>query len=293
MKFQTFSIVTGTAACQAKCPFCISKVTPLAGTGMKEPAINWRNFDKACRLAELAGATTAMLTGKGEPTLFPKMVSAYLKKLQEFNFPIIEMQSNGIAAGRGKLDDKLPEWYQMGLDIYAISVVHFLKERNAEIYTPDSGYIDLPATIRKLTDVGFRVRLATVLVRDYLDSPELVDQMIQFAKENGVMQLTLRPVNKPAKPLNGSPQDMAVYQWTDQHHISKDQATAIAQHLEKVGKPLQYLPHGGTVYDINGSNVCLTNSLTLLPDKEEMRQLIFFPEGRVSYDWQYEGARIL
>ena len=68
MKFQTFSIVTGTMACDAKCPYCISGLTNQQGLTMKKPAINWRNFDIACRLAEKAGVTTAMLTGKGETT---------------------------------------------------------------------------------------------------------------------------------------------------------------------------------------------------------------------------------
>ena len=66
MHFQTFSIVVGTRACNASCPFCISKQTGLFGTPIK---VNWRNFHIACNLAQKANTTTVLLTGKGEPTL--------------------------------------------------------------------------------------------------------------------------------------------------------------------------------------------------------------------------------
>jgi hypothetical protein len=51
--------------------------------------------------------------------------------------------------------------------------------------------------------------------------------------------------------------------------------------------------HGAVAYDVNRQNVCWANSLTCDPNKEEQRQLIFFPSGQLFYDWQYTGARIL
>jgi hypothetical protein len=71
-------------------------MTPPVGVMLDEPEVNWRNFRVACRLAERCGVTTAMLTGKGEPTLFPEQITKYLQALSEFPFPIIELQSNGI-----------------------------------------------------------------------------------------------------------------------------------------------------------------------------------------------------
>ena len=78
MKIQTFSILAGSEACNARCPFCISKMTPPSGVELKEPKVNWRNFRKACLLAKQSGVTTAMFTGKGEPTLFPKQITKFL-----------------------------------------------------------------------------------------------------------------------------------------------------------------------------------------------------------------------
>ena len=93
MHFQTFSIVVGTRACNAHCPFCISKQTGLFGT---PPTVNWRNFHIDCNLAQKANTTTVLLTGKGEPTLYPDHITDTLNGLRDYKFPLIEMQTNGI-----------------------------------------------------------------------------------------------------------------------------------------------------------------------------------------------------
>ena len=62
MKISTFTIVAGSAACNAKCPYCVSKMTGKE-LGMKEPEVNWRNFDKACRLAQVNQVSTVLFTG--------------------------------------------------------------------------------------------------------------------------------------------------------------------------------------------------------------------------------------
>ena len=87
MKIQTLSVVVGNRSCNATCPFCISACTPKADLPTNP---NWRNFKKACRLAQIGGATTVLLTGKGEPTLHPQLINDYLGHLEEFQFPFIE-----------------------------------------------------------------------------------------------------------------------------------------------------------------------------------------------------------
>jgi hypothetical protein len=36
----------------------------------------------------------------------------------------------------------------------------------------------------------------------------------------------------------------------------------------------------------------MTNCLTIQPKSEEMRQIIFYPDGSVRYAWQFSGARL-
>jgi len=59
-----------------------------------QPSYSMASEARAC-LADKSGVTTALITGKGEPTLFPGDIDAYLPYLNEF-FPIIELQTNAI-----------------------------------------------------------------------------------------------------------------------------------------------------------------------------------------------------
>ena len=132
MRIQTFSILAGSEVCNARCPFCISKMTPPLGVELKEPEVNWRNFRIACRLAERCGVTTAMFTGKGEPTVFPEQITKFLKIMAEFHFPIVELQSNGVLLIERPetYSTHLRDWYDLGMTTIAISIVHFEAEKN-------------------------------------------------------------------------------------------------------------------------------------------------------------------
>jgi len=291
MKFKTFSIIAGSEACNARCSFCVSKMTPPNGLDMKEPEVNWRNFRVAARLAKQTEIDTVMITSKGEPTLFPQQVTKYLNALSEFDFPFIELQTNGIpiAEKREKYDPLVREWYEKGLTIPAISIVHYDAEKNRQIYLPHrEKYIDLPELVGYLHKVGLSVRLACVALNGFIDNARQLEKLIGFAKENNVEQLTVRPVNKPEETRN-----LQVYNWTARHHLKSAQLEEISGYLNRNGTPLLELPHGGTVYDINGQNVCLTNSLTRDTNPEKGRQLIFFPDGHIRYDWEKKGAILL
>lgn len=137
MQFNSFSIVAGSLACQARCQFCIARMTPANSVGKRLPPVNWRNFHKACRLAQLGGTTTVLITSKGEPTLFPDQITEYLQNMERYNFPIIEMQTNGIAIAEGTVtEEHLRQWYDLGLTTLAISIVHYDPVKNHEVYLP-------------------------------------------------------------------------------------------------------------------------------------------------------------
>ena len=131
MKFQTFTVVVGTKACNAHCPFCISAQTGFFGMPAQ---VNWRNFHVACNLAQKANTTTVLITGKGEPTLYPHNITNTLQEIQRHNFPLIEIQTNGITMAEGTITDQmLEEWYDLGLTTIALSVVHWNKTLNGKI----------------------------------------------------------------------------------------------------------------------------------------------------------------
>jgi len=290
MHFQTFSVVVGSRACNASCPFCISKQTGLLTFAAAE-GINWRNFDIACKLAKRAGTTTVLLTGKGEPTLYPSLIETYLGKLQKQQFPLIELQTNGIALfdERFASESTLKRWLELGLTTIALSVVHWNSVFNRRIYNPTSHtYYDLGSLINKLHNIGFSVRLCVMLLKGYIDTPSQVDQMISFARCHKVEQLTFR--NIVASKLT---EHNDISRWTKEHALNMDEIDAINKYVNLAGTLLHRLMHDTVIYDVDGQNVCLGTCLTQDPNQNEFRQLIFFPDGSLYWDWQYKGARIL
>jgi len=290
MKIQTFSIVTGTTACNAHCPYCISKMTPNQLVTIKDQVINWRNFDKACRLAQIAGVTTVLMTGKGEPTLYPLQIRDVLEHLQTYDFPLIELQTNGIRLGKafGLGISYLHEWYKLGLTTIAISIAHYDKEKNREIFTPKEEYIDLDDLIRTLHDIGFSVRLSCVLIDGYIDNNVEVGHMINYARGLKVEQLSLR---KLARPLKSN--DDETYNWTCSHMIDDDYLNAMEIGIASFGNKLMTLDNGAVIYDVDGQNVCWADALTIKPETDSLRQIIFFPDGHLRYDWQFKGATLI
>lgn len=312
MKIQTMSIVCGTTECNAHCPFCISKTTPQQGISDKPsnlremvewnlnlPKVNYRNLGVACRIAEKGGATTCLITGKGEPTLYPDLITKYITEVSPY-FPLIELQTNGMLIEklatpseppshlplemRGNCLSDLEKWYKLGLTTIALSAVE-TGYANKKVYGDD--YPELSGTIKKIHSVGLSVRLSMMMLKKYIDSPKQVERLIGFCKENKVEQLTIRPIDAPANV------DTPVTRWIADHTLSDEQADDIKNFMIERATPVLKLPHGATIYDLDGQNVCYANCLTTNQSSDNMRQIIYFPDGTIGYDWKYAGARLL
>lgn len=283
MKIQTFTVVAGTEACNARCPFCVSKMTqPQCMAAPDE--VNWRNFDVACKFALMNNVSTVLITGKGEPTLHPELLSEYIARSSQAGFPFIELQTNGKTIEKDV--ENIYHWYDLGLTTVALSVVHYNQERNAEIY--GGNHYDLGKTIEKLHGAGLSVRLCVMLVKGYIDTPQEIDKLIHFSQAYGVEQLSVRPIATPTRSFNKEAK-----QWTEQHSPAKEDVNRIIRHVQMKGDKIMSLPHGASVYDVKGQNLCLTDCLTIQPETDEIRQLIFFPDGHLKYDWTFKGATLL
>jgi len=279
MKIQTMSIVCGTRACNAHCPFCVSKMTPDAD--LSPTNINWRNLGVACRLAEKAGATTCLITGKGEPTLYPDLVTQYIERVSS-TFPFIELQTNGM-----RLKNLKPElfgWIDKGLTTICLSAVE-TGFANKKIYGDD--YPDIAETASLLNRIGFTIRLSIMMLKGYIYQPKDIQRVVEFCKINNIKQLTLRPIASPET------EDGSVAQWVKDHTLNQHHIETIEAHVQRKGTPVLKLAHGATVYDYEGQNICLSNCLTTNETDENMRQIIFFPDGTIGYDWKYKGAVLL
>lgn len=304
MKIQTFSIVVGTKACDAHCPFCVSRMT---GFEMLEGTIDHKsfenidqiNFAKASRLAQMNGTTTVLLTGKGEPTLYPVEILWYLDELKKWQFPFVEMQTNGLiigdlAAGEKHQhphlrEDLLVAYRERGLNTIAISVVDVRPENNAIVYRKN--YPDLARTIHYLHHLGFTVRLCVMMMKGMVDSVERVDEVIAFCRQHQVEQLTIRPIRKP-KQITHSDETSA---YVAKNGLEAEQEEAIVRHYlhENRFQRMMTLSHNAVILDVNGQNVCLSDCLNETGENDEIRTLIFYSDGRLTYSWDHDSAAVL
>lgn len=290
MKIQSFSIIAGTSTCNASCPYCVSKMTGFSGVRKAPEMFNWQNFDNACCLAQLNQVSSVIITGKGEPTLYPEQITQLLERLQPYRFPWVELQTNGLAIDKDfpLFKEYLKKWLSLGLGLVAVSVVHYEERRNATIFTSGGKYMNLKLLINRLHRLGYSVRFSCILLKGLIDQSEEVGKMADFASRLGVEQLSLRPVVKTVNSENEK-----VSRWVGQNMLSEKQVEKIRSFLDKEGKRLVTYGHGSAIYDYHGQNICLTNALTLDSGSEDIRQLIYFPDGHLRFDWQYKGAIIL
>jgi pyruvate-formate lyase-activating enzyme len=294
-KVFTYTIIAGNLACPNDCEICISKMTPSYGIGFELPNVRWDDFEVATDIAVNYSADNILITGKGEPTLFPGQITQYLFRLykitraRNYRFNRIELQTEGSHIARGFCDEFLDVWRDIGLDLIALSIYHYDDKKNKEMFRPkQEKWFNLSELIKKLHSKGFRIRVSCLMLEGYIDSVDEVKKLISFAKRNNVFQLTLRRADRPAKPLN-----QVVADSVDKLRLSDTTFKEIFNFLETNGAICDILPHGAIVYEVDGQNVCLTTGLTNDAKTDERRQLIFFPPSYLTSSWEnVEGSRV-
>ena len=299
MKIQTFSVVVGGDSCNADCHYCVSKLTGSKNgicVGQKPMDINKRNFHKACRFAQMSNVSTVLLTGKGEPTLYQDHITRYLEMLEKYDFPFIELQTNGILFRddiENKIsDEKLTEWYNAGLTTISLSCAHYLNGQNKTIFGKD---IALEANIKRLHKLGFSIRLSCVMVDGMIDNLISIKTFTTFCKLNNVEQLTIRPVgNITTKETNFDPKKEKVRRWIEENSKEVyENMDEIENWFDKNASLLLTLAHGAKVYDYEGQNISINSCLTRSDNPDDIRQLIFSSDGHLRFDWVLEGAIII
>jgi len=283
MKIQAMSVLVGGTACNASCPFCISKQTPTCD--MEERHLrNSRNLLNACLLAERSGCVTALLTGKGELTLYHKQLFQVLSVVNG-RFPFIELQTNGISLAQDWDDEDLKILYLNGVTTVSVSMAHYNRAFNKKIYSPNKEYIDHIQLFKRLNCVGFTIRISCMAMKNGICNPDEIQKMIEFCRQNRVKQLTIRPINYSGESDSAK--------WTQENTLTQEELENINDWIVNNCTPILRLAHGDTVYDYKGQNVCWASCLTTNKDDEEIRQIIVFPDGTIRFDWKYEGAVLL
>jgi uncharacterized Fe-S cluster-containing radical SAM superfamily enzyme len=292
MKIQTFSVVVGGSACNAKCGYCVSKLTGCTKgieVGQTARDINKRNFDIACNFAKMSGVSTALLTGKGEPLLYPYHICQYLKMLEKWKIPFIELQTNGILLH--EFEHELADWYDAGMTTISLSCASYRKTQNKEIFGKD---IRLEENIELLHRLGFSVRISCVGVGGMIDDVESVLDFTRWCQSHKVEQFTWRPAtNLLPNEVGNDPVKRDVHEWINVNCVESKNVIAIQDFFEYNAVTLLELAHGAKVYDVDGQNVSINSCLTSSTDPDDIRQLIFSSDGHLRYSWTHDGAIII
>jgi molybdenum cofactor biosynthesis enzyme MoaA len=277
MKINNFQIMVGDERCNARCKYCVSRLTyPIS-----KCEYDYLRLNRVKLLAKKLGITTATITGKGEPTLInPDNLKNIISRLSE-EFPIVELQTNGINLTLEKID----EYYLRGLTTLCISRAHYDNDKNKELMGIDQPMLDL-----KKVKVPICKRLTTTLCKGYIDNHKEVEKLINYAKDIGFEQVTLHPVALPNNTKNKK-----VKKWIQEHQLTKEQLIDIFGYAIGFGEFIHQFDWGGRMYSIKD----LTVVIGFCMDDKKQRQtsnfhsLILGTDGHIRLSWEYKGSVIL
>lgn len=281
---ESLSVVVGTTACMSACPFCVANMT-YDPSKTHKAEFNIDAYKKALAVAKSAAVNTVLITGKGEPLIWPDIVEKSIFYATSANIPIVEIQTNGVLIP--KLAEKFRVWSNLGLTTVCLSRVSMDDYVNSHVYSPRSP--DTLWSIKDLTnllhDMNLSVRVSLVLTREHYPANKMKSRLnstIDRCKEIGVDQLTIRSVETPS-----TSNDVDTLKYASENKVFYWQ-----RFIKDRGTRLLRLSFGAEVYDVGGQNVCISNCLTIDEEPDTIRSLIFFPDGHLRYSWDYPGAII-
>jgi len=285
MKTHTFSVVVGDQRCNAQCPYCVAQMTAADFSDYVD--FDEGRFDIACRIVDQMKdcLLTVLLTGQGEPLLFPKQITRYLNCIDN-RFPRIELQTNGTLVTKNLMN--FARWQDAGLTLVCLSIAHNDPQiSNALMGIKDSSY-SYWSTAMALQNMGLNVRLNCTMTKQGTHEPYHCENIITRANNAGILQTTFREVEMPTPCY-----DAKIGGWIGEN--KPEGAAKRLHHYLALNGAVELLrfPHGGIVYSYRDQNVAISTCLTETTNPDDIRQIIFFPDGRVAYSWQHKGARLL
>jgi len=282
-KIYSVSALIGSGACNANCDFCAGKyLRPDAVQSLQ----NERNLESAIKLSARYGGWSLSLTGSGEPTVEPEVVTRaleiYDKCAQEgAYFPNVNLFTNGIRFGdREFVDEYVPRWRELGLTNIALSIHDVDRQKQAKAYNVKDypAYEDIRDNVRKH---GVGVRGTLLLRRGGVENGKTYANSVNKLIDIGFNNITSWSVGNPDGSRNEfTPSSLGLI--------------GIKWWLFRNAKLCHGHSWGGGVYDYKGNILRITDYVTKHnPKKDFVRQLVVFQDESVDYSWIREGAKCM
>lgn len=271
MRAQNLSVCVPDTGCDKNCPYCVSEMT---GRMITDRAAMQRNLPKVLSLARLAGVSSVLLTGKGEPC---RDFDDVVWLLDAFGHLPVELQTNGLRLLRRFARDPdvgdLERLRQRGLDVLAFSLDELEQfERMAPLFGRAAG-------------LGLVIRV-TFNLTDRIPADTSLDTFLSACRSAGVQQFSLRQVTVPNDVQLDSAEARQTAAWIEEH-VAPGLYTRLVDELV-AGQPrlIRRLPYGAVVYDVAG--VAVSHFDYCVQDDhgpEDIRSLIFAEDGHLYTAW--------
>lgn len=278
MKAQNLAVCVPNEGCNKNCPYCVSRMTGSVKTDWPRMM---SNYHKVVDIAERAGISSVLFTGKGEP-FYPSTYGKLLELIRTFDRFPCEVQTNGftLSGWANKCEeDEFLRMSRAGLDIIAFSI------DKLEHFT------HLKQTFRMVNNYGMLVRV-TLNVTDMLPSDLRWTHLVDLCKEHGVRQISLRNITIPT----GVDHDSKEAIWIRKHgaaHLFNDLIRRVTSYPRwekseacEMPRRIRHLPYGAAVYDCEGIAIAAFDYC--VQDEhgdDDMRSLIFQEDGHLYTAW--------
>lgn len=254
------------SACNKNCPYCVSNMT---GDSHVNVANFYKNIHKAKTVAQNAQVSSVIITGKGEPLLYPDHIQTINRVFAYFP---LEIQTNGILLSDNSIQTLLLESF---INTIAVSIDNMQQ------------MLDLKPILEIFHTKGFTIRITINLVNDILHHFSLKKIMTIISDMECIDQVSFRSVSIPSNPVD-TPASMHAQKWiNDIDYITEYTfLRTLNIILEEKGTVVQHLPFGATVYMVG--NVSYTYFEYCVQDtnnNEDIRSLIYYSDGHMSTTW--------
>lgn len=290
MRISTLSIMVGSSACNLRCKYCISRTTYNIAEKNKLFVPSKALIEKAARVFTQGEGFTALITGKGEPTIIPHIkMTNLIHTLYQYT-PVVELQTNGVFLTNQIVKD----YARAGLSTIAISCASYNDKFNYQVMASScEGGWSLEEKARLVIENNLVLRLAVVATRGGIENISSFLKFIQWLKslapENYPLQITIRKLGLPARYQLKTKRGQEVAKFVTANMV---ETTPIWQYLQKHGQKIMTFPWGSEVFDYEGVGVCVSECLTIRPQDDTIRSAILYPDGHLRYSWEYPAAVI-
>jgi len=285
--------------CNAKCGMCIQEITYKSGSDSEDDFINavqnhFRSFYEL-------GGRKVIITG-GEPTLRPARVEKVLQELAKYgDLELVAMYTNGSRLLKERDGESIAQrLLNAGLQFVNLSVHHYDLNKNNEVFGIEK---DNPRDVSAhLREIGLPFRYCATLQQDGLETTEDVLKYVNFAKQNGAVDVYLRQMFEVQLVDTGSlsPKRLPVVQrgieYTRQNFVDLMpivENLAERDYLVDENRDFQGRKKHETRYQTpDGFNFFISTLEIGTENAKELPYLVIMPNGGLYSTWMGETSRV-